>query len=128
MRIQLMCRTSDCPGWRLLLLNQSHDSKSKGRIVLKENNEMFPEQGGIETGRQIQVVCPPQTKQGVDSRTQDPGSQTLCQVPWYVPSLFQVSWRRFWVPVGRSHFWPHDFSPPGWDSGLLSLSKGPWST
>jgi len=41
---------------------------------------MFPEQGGIETVRQIQVVCPPQTVQGVDSRTQDSGSQTLHQV------------------------------------------------
>ena len=59
---------------------QSHDNESKGRIVPEENNEMFPEQGGIETVRQIQVVCPPQTVQGVDSRTQDPGSQTLHQV------------------------------------------------
>lgn len=56
MRIQLMCGTSDCPSCRCLLLNQSHGNESKGRIVPKENNEIFPERGGMETVRQTQEV------------------------------------------------------------------------
>lgn len=111
--IQLGCeRTSDCPGWRAVP-HQSHDNESKGRIVPKESNEMFPEQGGCErqSGKSRWCVLL-RPSAGVDSRLR---TQITDPTPGAVvyPSVPGVVVRFSWAPMGTSHFWPHDFSPRG---------------